>query len=188
MSAKPSQNRTPFKWKKPQEDAAILLAEDELTDLEIATQIGVSRRQLATWKLHPEFSARIEELARELGEVTRRYAITKRIRRMKGYDDRRTKILKVIEDRAEEHATVPGGDTGLLVKSTKSVGSGSAAEIVDEYAVDVAILKELRELEKQAAIEAGQWTEKREHSIPDLDALLTEELARVCGRREADVS
>lgn len=129
--------------------------------------MGITRRQLTTWKQHPEFTARIEELARELGEVTRRYAITKRIRRMKGYDERRARMLKLIEERAEEHADAPGGDTGLLVKTTKSIGGGPAAQVVDEYAADLGLLKELRELEKQAAIEAGQWSEKQEHTGKD---------------------
>lgn len=160
MPAQGSENFRPFRWKKPQEEAAALLAADELTDEEIGRRVGVSDRQMRTWKKHPEFAARIEELAREMGEVARRYAITRRARRLKGYDDRRERMLKLIEARAAEHAGAPGGATGLLVMTTKSVGSGPGAQVVDEYAVDAALLKELRELEKQAAVEAGQWSEK----------------------------
>lgn len=187
MSTNTSENRSRFNWTKQRETAAVLLAEDELTDTEIAAKVGISARQLWAWKKIPEFRARMDELVRDMGDVAMRYAITRRTRRIKGYDERRDKILKVIAERAEEHAEIHGGDTGLLVKSTKSVGSGPAAEIIDEYAVDVAVLKELRELEKQAAIEAGQWTEKREHSAPDIESLLAAEMARLAGGAAASV-
>jgi hypothetical protein len=35
---------------------------------------------------------------------------------------------------------------------------------VDEHAVDTALLREMRETEKQLAIELGEWTEKRQNS------------------------
>ena len=50
-----------------------------------------------------------------------------------------------------------GGGEGAL-------SSGSRVVEVAEYAVDVALLREIREHEKQAAIELGQWTEKQEHT------------------------
>ena len=55
-----------------------------------------------------------------------------------------------------------GGSTGLLTRSVKAIGAGKFTRFVDEYRVDTALLRELRELEKQAAIEQGQWSEKRE--------------------------
>lgn len=57
---------------------------------------------------------------------------------------------------------VPGGNTGLLVRTTKGIGSGDTFQIVDEYAVDTGLLRELREHEKQAAQELGQWIDKSE--------------------------
>ena len=46
---------------------------------------------------------------------------------------------------------VPGGETGLIVRKLKSTGI--------EYAVDTAVLAEIREQEKHVAIELGQWQE-----------------------------
>jgi hypothetical protein len=46
----------------------------------------------------------------------------------------------------------------LLVKQYKSDGDGG---LVAEYVADVAITKEIRELQKQMATELGEWTEKR---------------------------
>ena len=46
---------------------------------------------------------------------------------------------------------VPGGETGLVVRKLKSTGV--------EYAVDTAVLAEIREQEKHVAVELGQWQE-----------------------------
>jgi hypothetical protein len=68
----------------------------------------------------------------------------------------------------------PGGDTGLVVRQVKMIGSGAAAQLVEEYPVDVALLRaeldvmrELREHEKQAAQELGQWVDKVAPTDPD---------------------
>jgi hypothetical protein len=49
---------------------------------------------------------------------------------------------------------------GLLVRTHKQLGSAEYPNIVEEYEVDTGLLKELREHEKQAAQELGQWSEK----------------------------
>ena len=71
---------------------------------------------------------------------------------------------QLIEERAvaPEMQDVPGGKTGLLVRDRKTIGSGESAEVIDVFRVDVGLLRSLLEIEKQAAIETGQWTEKRE--------------------------
>lgn len=69
-------------------------------------------------------------------------------------------MLRVIEARSKDMAEVPGGDTGLLVRKLKSIGSGENTKTVEEYAVDTGLLSELREHEKQAAQELGQWINK----------------------------
>jgi hypothetical protein len=56
--------------------------------------------------------------------------------------------------------SVPGGETGLLVRTGRFIVNGKA---VDVYAVDVGLLRELREHEKQAAIECGQWPQRSSH-------------------------
>ena len=75
----------------------------------------------------------------------------------------------VIEARAEatEMQDAAGGDTGLLAHTMKSIGAGPNAEKVDEYTFDAALLRELREHEKQAAQELGQWVDKLAPVTPD---------------------
>lgn len=90
-------------------------------------------------------------------------------------------MQQVIAERAEakEMQGVAGGETGLLAHNVKGLGKGDDFELVDEYAVDTGLLREIRETEKQAAIELGQWQEKiltqdgspkPRLDIPDTDA------------------
>ena len=48
------------------------------------------------------------------------------------------------------------------MRTLKQLGRGDEAETVEEFRVDTGLLKELRETEKQAAQELGQWAEKHE--------------------------
>lgn len=154
----------PFEWDEQRERAARLLAEGELTETEIAKQLEVDRRTVYRWKQHPDFQARVAEIVQELGEPALRYAIGRRERRLRNLNDRLERMHQVIRDRAADPkmADVPGGKTGLMVRNVKAV-KGRAVSL---YAVDTGLLRELREHEKQAAIELGQWAEKRELSGP----------------------
>jgi hypothetical protein len=81
---------------------------------------------------------------------------------VKALGDRWNRLRQVIAARAADpdHAKAPGGDTGLLVRKLKQIGSGESARTVEEYEVDAALLREAREHEKQAAQELGQWNEE----------------------------
>lgn len=158
------QKVTDWKWNKAKHDAAQLLAEGELTVVEVAEQVGVERKTVYAWKKRSEFAERVRELAAELGDIALRRAVANRSRRVAWLDNRLQKMRRVIDDRAldPDLQTVPGGPTGLLVRTVKMIGSGDAAERVEEYEVDTALLKEMREHEKQAAQELGQWIEKQQ--------------------------
>ncbi len=146
--------------------AAALMAETTLSNSKIAEEIGVSRKTLWLWTKEPAFAKYLQELNEELDQETRRYAVGRRRSRLQALQERQDKLLTVVEERAEWFAkhepTVPGGTTGYVVKRIKGVGSGPYTHIVNEYEFDVALSKELREVEKQAAIEVGQWTEKQQ--------------------------
>ena len=76
----------------------------------------------------------------------------------------------------------------MLVKEERGVGSSSVAKVVEEYVVDFALLKEMRAMEQQAAIELGQW---RNDAVvggqTNLSALTDDEL-REFNRLRAKVS
>lgn len=165
-----------FKWDVARERAAAFLAEGRLTDEDIADSLGVSRASVARWKTYPDFAARVNSLVADAREAVRRQGIANRQNRVDALNNRWLAMQSVIEQRAKEYANVSvGGNTGLIVRQTKGIGKGEDFEIVEEYAVDTGLLRELREHEKQAAQELGQWTEKREHSF-DLSDLSNEEL------------
>src|SRR5262249_27057215 len=81
---------------------------------------------------------------------------------LKALNDRWSRMQQIIEARANhpDYANIPGGRTGLLVRSVKQIGSGDSARLVEEFALDVALLKELRAHEKQAAVELAQSLER----------------------------
>jgi hypothetical protein len=58
---------------------------------------------------------------------------------------------------------VPGGTTGLVVRIAKK----AAGRVVYLDRVDTGLLRELRELAKQAAQELGQWGQKYEGTSRD---------------------
>lgn len=155
-----------FAWTEESIQAAIDVAADELTVDEIAEKAGVVRKTLFNWRKNPEFSAQVEEYVSEIKTAIRRRGIAVLERRVGFLQNRHDKMCRVIEARAAdpEMKKAAGGDTGLLVRRYKSVGSGANAEIVEEFEVDTGILKELREHEQQAAKELGQWTDRQDHT------------------------
>lgn len=161
-----AQSGTEFKWNKPKEEAAQLLAEGELVDEEVAEKTGISRRQIIRLKQSPEFAARVEEITKDLGDIALRRAIARRSRRVAALNSRWLAMQRVIEERGADPsmADVPGGTTGLIVRQYKGVGGGDNFSMVEEYEVDTGLLRELREHEKQAAQELGQWVDNVDHT------------------------
>lgn len=154
-----AQNGTVWEWTEGKLLAAELLAEGRLTDTQIAAEAGTSRRTLARWKDAPEFQEKVREHAAALEAAILQRGIAMRANRVRALDDRWRRMQQVIEERGNDPSmrSVPGGKTGLLCHDIKVVGGGDSAERVDLYEVDTGLLKELREHEKQAAIELGQW-------------------------------
>jgi hypothetical protein len=165
----------PFKWTRAKANAAVLIAEDELTCQEIADRLQVDRKTIHNWKQRKEFSDQVAEHAKRFGNVLLRYAVAKRARRVRALDDRWLGLLSIIEERAAEAeaaktaygkqvANAAGGRTGLIVRRVRGVGKGEDFQLIEEFAVDVPLLKALLDLERQAAQECGQWREKMDVS------------------------
>lgn len=51
-----------FRWTGKRTEAALLVAQDELSNEEIAKRAGITRQGLDKWKRAPEFQERVEEL------------------------------------------------------------------------------------------------------------------------------
>jgi len=157
-----------FPWSQQSVDAAQLLSEGKLRQDEIAERVGVHRNTILRWLKDSEFSSHVDSLVDDYRKAVRRRGLAILERRVESVNDRWLRLRRVIEERADDPdmATVPGGRTGLIVKDYKTVGAGESATVMPIYSVDTALLKEIREHEKQAAQELGQWTEKRTIELP----------------------
>lgn len=157
-----------FEWDKTREEAANLIARGELTIGAVADRLGIPVRSLYEWRKHPDFIARVDGLIDDMRAAIRRRAISWVERRVDRLNDAWLRMQQVIAERAADPAlaSVPGGKTGLLCRNVKGVGRGDDFQLIDVYEVDTGLLKELREHEKQAAQELGQWSEKTELSGP----------------------
>ena len=155
------------KW----EQAAQLIAKGELGVGAIAARLGIAELTLYRWRKDPEFAARVDVAIEEQKAAIRRRAIGWVERRVDRLNTTWLGMQQVIKERALDPSmeAVPGGQTGLLSRDVKAVG----AEVREVYKVDVGLIKELREHEKQAAIELGQWEQKKEAAgFDDVDDLV----------------
>jgi len=155
-----------FAWTKQREEAAQLVALGELSDTDVARKLEIGRTTLWEWRQEPAFMGRVDAIIEEIRVTFRRRAIGMMERRVARLNSTWLKLQQVIEERsiAPELQNVAGGKTGTVAHKVKGVGSGDAFQLIDEYEVDIGLLKEIREIEKQAAIELGQWSVKVEHS------------------------
>lgn len=150
--------------------AAILLAEDELSDDAIVAAVGVGRTTFYEWKRDPDFTAAVEMHQSTIIASALKLPIAKKHQRVKQLNDLNDRYHQVIRDRAERHAIelLDDGDTpseaatGLLVKQMKIAANGKT---VTEWVFDKALDSAIKETHKQAAQELGQWEEKQGISV-----------------------
>lgn len=147
-----------------QDSAARAIAEGTRSDRAIAIDLRIRPETIVRWRKLEPFTARVQALQAEMAAAVVSEGIAVRTKRVAALNDRWNRMQQVIAERADDPdvAHVPGGTTGLLVHTVKQIGSGFSATMVDEYTVDVGLLKELRAHEEQAGKELGQWTEKQD--------------------------
>lgn len=184
-SARPSAKQlNDFQWDERRTKAAQMLAEGERSQEEIAKIIKVTRKTLWEWMQYPAFTARVDKIVEQTYEALKLSGIARKAHRITALDARWHAMRGLIEARGKEMADsgeIAGGETGLLVRDYKGKGNKPV------YKADVGLLRELREHEKQAAIETGEWTEKRELSGPDGGAIpitIEDQITKVYGDSE----
>jgi hypothetical protein len=134
------------------ERAALLVAEDKLTDDQIAAEVGIARRNLTRWKTKPAFAARVNELRAAMRKRIERVAIADQAERVKALDHRWHRLGEGLDKVLDER----GVDS---VRRTRR-GSGDTAVEVEEIRVDpgvASLAAEIRSHEEHAAKELGQW-------------------------------
>lgn len=184
---------------KTQETAAVLVADDKLTDQEIADECKIVRATLANWKKLPAFVARVEEHQKAWREVVMSTGIADKATRLAGMNNRYGKLNRVIEARAkrysEEIDAAPLDALGSDDKETRprippeEAREGVILETVIytkegpriEWAVDTGLLSEISRLEKEAAAELGQRIVKTEQTVRGLVGIAPVNLAKLTG-------
>ena len=154
--------------------AAILLAEDELTDEQIAAAVRVHRATLDRWKHDPEFAALVGDHRGRIIAEALKLPIAKKHQRVRELNDLNQRYHRIIAERAQRHAhdlndspetatraifgdvTPAEAATGMLVAQPKIAANGKT---VTEWAFDKALDSAIKETHKQAAQELGQWEE-----------------------------
>ena len=178
-----------FKWTQKAEKAALLVFQDDLLDEDIAKECGVVRSTLSKWKALPEFQARVEEIAEAARKSFRKKSLASKEARVSVLDDIHSRLLKVVEERAKQHENIDdldaspaaGASSGLMVLTVKHLPGGGR---VEEWAVDTGTVDSVLKVQKQAAQELGDWTEKKEHSGPGggpLSVVITEMIVEMPG-------
>jgi hypothetical protein len=68
----------------------------------------------------------------------KRQGIARKERRVAVLNNLHEKLIQVISERSDtpDLADVPGGKTGLVMKTLKGIGSGDNFKVVEEYEVD----------------------------------------------------
>ena len=119
---------------------------------------------LTGWSVAHAWQQRLADIAEAERQAIVTQGIADKVERVRGYNERRELMRQVIAERGVDPGMqdVAGGKTGLIVHNVKGVGKGEDFQLIDLYEVDTGLLRELRELEKQAAQELGQWTEKKD--------------------------
>ena len=132
--------------------AAQHVADDRLTDVQIAAQLGRSRFWLASQKRNPVFMARVKEIVDETVAALKAEGIARRENRQAVLQDLHERNCLIMDERAADpdHADVPGWKSGLLTHDVKSVRGGRVyrsqtagvhgIRLHDEDGQDIAIL------------------------------------------------
>lgn len=146
-----------------------MVADDALTDSAIAAEAHITKRTLERWKRQPEFQARVAFIVDTYRQAILTQGIADRVNRITALNDRWERMKRVIDERAAEPSMtgVPGGTTGLLVRTYKAMKAGKDVKVLTEYTVDTGLLAQLNAVEMQAAKELGQLIERSQIDVTD---------------------
>lgn len=151
---------------------------------------GASASCASTLHAKPKIKARIEELRITLAEnaqglaarqLAKEVAKDKRMHirnvehRVAKQQDMWDRMQALIDARAADalvNGSAPGGETGLLARSLKAVGSGPNAMIVPQYEVDTGLIAEWRQLQELTARELGQRAENQNATTVNIALLM----------------
>jgi len=126
--------------------AAHRVVDDRMKGAEIAAEAGITERQLMRWKRSPLFKKACRDIAKKHDAELVQTGIATKSGRLDSLLDQFHRMLLIVEERSAdpEMQSIPGGRSGLLVKQYKVIGAGKAAQMVEEFAFDAALHREMR--------------------------------------------
>jgi len=162
---------------------------------------------LKNWSRMFGWQRRLTEIAEQERQAIVQQGIANKQNRVDALDDIHNRMLRLMEARATDlDGEIAAGDTGLLVRSPKlvkvykaekqgegeeeseSLFSAKREVMTYEYAFDAALAREIREYQKQAAIEKGEWAEKREVTGADGGPIEIEDVRERLASRLASIA
>lgn len=150
-----------------QEKAAVMLASGEYTRGQVAKEIGVTKASIDNWRMHdPLFVERMKVETRIMAGKFLEEGLALKGKRIQVLTNMYERIMDAIEARGNSMPRVPGGSTGLVSRTFKSLGSGDNAETVEEHEIDTATVREIRAILRDVAEELGQVSTKNEITGP----------------------
>lgn len=164
-----------------QQEAALLVAQDRLTNVQIAKRLGVGLRTVEKWKADKGFRQEVETHRKLWQKEVRTRGLADVHHRLRIAVDIEKRLLAAIQARgaSEDMKDVPGGKTGMVLKTYKSLKveeEGADGELhlvqkaVTEYKIDYEAARTITNLHEYVATELGQWKtrhvveEKREYT------------------------
>ena len=134
--------------------AAEFIAQAQMPREDIAARCDVSLEVLAEWEQEPDFREEVRRYLADMRDEAYKTGIATRASRLVRLNDRWDRCQQIIRERAayyrQQGLKFPGSRTGLLKARRSPKGDL-------EYVVDAELLREIRELEAQAALEMGDW-------------------------------
>lgn len=147
--------------------AAKLVGTARLHRSQIAAKVGVTIRTLTTWKSDPDFLAEVRRCQSEWRARSLSIGIADKALRLHNLNNLLARSIGIIHQRARDkwHRQIPGGNTGLLVAREKAIPvSRGHYRATIEYEFDAPLVSGICALMQQAAVEKGEWKDKKDAS------------------------
>jgi hypothetical protein len=141
--------------------AAKLVAADDMPDVKIAAQVGISQRVFYQCrKKWPEFQARVNEHREDFRKRVFGSRFCRRENRILIRQQLIDKCLQIIKERAATpgYEKIPGGKTGLVTPRFRVL----EGRVVTEYQIDTETEGIIRANLREIAEEVGEWRQHAE--------------------------
>jgi len=194
----------PLQKLSKKEYAAVLLADDSLSDRVIADRVGVSRQAIQRWKKTPDFIAMIQANIEELTAAMLPVAIANKRIRLEILQDLADGMQEVVRHRRERYAAEVTDAESAVNATRRFFGDATPAESMTGYmvkqetlnnagkktvnwALDTGLIRELRAVLDDAAKEVGHRVEKREDTQRIEISMMVKRIAEEAGLDEAEI-